>query len=136
MNYSALWIRFAWLVIIGLLAVAIILLLGKNLKIRERIVALVLAIALIILGGGSTFKAMINPEVETIVGCYDSEFRQSSLSPFEIKYVFICGKEKFFLESDPFSRKKLFNREFVKGKEYIISYEKNTNLIVAILLNG
>ncbi len=134
-NYSALWIRLSGLVIIGLIAVIIILLFGKSFKIWERIVVLVLAIALIILGGSSTFNAIINPKVETIVGYYESEFKQRSLSPFEMNYIFICDDEKFFLELDPFSKKKIFNQEFVKGKEYTISYEEGTNLIVAISQN-
>lgn len=134
-NYSALWIRLAWLVIIGLIAVIIILLLGKNFKIRERIVALVLAITLIILGGSSTFRAIINPKVETIVGYYEGESKQKSLSPFEMNYIFICDDEKIFLELDPFSKNKIFNQDFVKGKEYIVAYEENTNLIVAISQN-
>lgn len=135
-NYSALLVRFAWLVIIGLIAVIIILLLGKKFKIWEKIVVILLAMVLIILAGGSTMKAIINPNVKTIVGNYESEFSQSSLSPFEMNYVFICDDEKFFLELDPFSKKKIFNQEFVKGEEYIISYEQNTNLIVAISQNN
>ncbi len=134
-NYSALWIRLVWLVIIGLIAVIIILLFGKSFKIRERIVALVLAIALIILGGSSTFKAIINPKVETIVGYYEGESKQKSLNPFEMNYIFICDDEKFFLELDPFSKKKIFNQDFEKGKEYTVYYEENTNLIVAISQN-
>lgn len=134
-NYSALWLRLAWLVILGLILIFIMLFFGRNYKMWERIVAIVCAIALIILGGGSTLKATINPKVKTIVGYYESEFKQRSLSPFEMKYVFICNDEKFFLELDPFSKKKIFNQEFVKGEEYIISYEENTNLIVAISQN-
>lgn len=134
-NYSALWLRLAWLVIIGLILIFIMLFFGRNYKMWERIVAIVCAIALIILGGGSTLKATINPKVKTIVGYYESEFKQRSLSPFEMKYVFICNDEKFFLELDPFSKKKIFNQEFVKGKEYAVSYEENTNLIVAISQN-
>ena len=79
-DYSALWIRCAWLVIIGALAAALILLLGRKLKTWKKVIALMMAFALIILGGGSTFKAILIPKVETIVGCYDGEFRQSSLT--------------------------------------------------------
>lgn len=134
-NYSALWLRLAWLVILGLILVFIMLFFRRNYKMWERIVAIVCAIALILLGAGSTLKATINPKVETIVGYYESEFKQRSLNPFEMKYVFICDDEKFFLELDPFSKKKIFNQGFVKGKEYTISYEENTNLIVAISQN-
>ena len=133
--YSALWIRCAWLVIIGALAAALILLLGRKLKTWKKVIALVMAFALIILGGGSAFKALLYPKIETIAGCYDSDFRQSSLSPFETTYVFVCGDEKYFLESDPFSKRKIFDRAFIKGKAYTVSYEKNTNLIVAVSQN-
>ncbi len=131
-NYCALWIRAIWIVIFALLCVLVILVSGKKLKQREKIILSILALCFIVLSGITTIKGLIKPEVGTIFCYYDGPHQKSSASPFGRQYCFINGREKILLDIDPFSKSKIFRQEFIKGKEYIISYEKNTNLIVAV----
>ncbi len=135
-NFSALWLRVVFLVVIALLLVFILLVFGKRFKLYERLITVAVAIALIILGGGFTLKSAINPKIKTVVGYYESEKRAAfSLSPFETEYTFVCGNKTYYLGLDPFSKSKIFSGEFAKGKEYTVSYEESSDLIVAISEN-
>lgn len=134
-DYSRLWIRLIWTFMFGAIAVLLILLFGRKLKLWERITGITLVVLFMLLAGGSTLKALINPAVETVVGRYESEQRQISFSPFELEYCFNSNNQKLYLELDPFSKAKIFNQDFTKGVEYTISYEKNSNLILAVSPN-
>ena len=136
-NYVALWIRFITLIILAVVVTAIVLFLGrKKFKKWEKILTVTMAAALVLLGGGSTLKSLTVPEIKTIVGIYESELSTSGLSPFQREYCFDYKNEKLYLDLDSISKNIMFDGEFVKGQEYTISYETDSNLIVAISQNN
>ncbi|MGN0492664.1 MAG: hypothetical protein ACI4F7_03365 [Acutalibacteraceae bacterium] len=131
-NFCALWIRLIFLAVIGLIGIFLVLFFGKKLKGWEKITAVVLAVALIALGGGSTLKALIKPKVKTVTGTYLCEYKTKSLNPFETDYCFECVEGNIYLETDPFSIKMIYSNPFIEGEQYTVSYEESTNLIVAV----
>ena len=121
-----------WLVIIGVAGAAVVLFFGrKQFKKWEKIFTVALALVLVLLGGGSTLGALIAPDVQTVVGVYDSVTRSHGLSLFEREYCFLVGEEKVYLELDAFSAHALLKEDFEQGKTYTVSYETKSNLIVA-----
>ena len=117
---------------------AIVLFFGrKKFKKWEKIVCICMAVLLLVLGGGSTIKSLVLPDIKTVVGIYESEIREATgLSPFQIEYCFVCENEKIYLDLDAISGNIIFDGEFVKGQEYTISYEAESNLIVAVSKNN
>ena len=137
-NFIALWIRLISLIFIAVILTAIVLFFGrKKFKKWEKIVSICMAVILVILGGGSTIKSLVSPDIKTVVGTYQSEIREATgLSPFQFEYCFICENETIYLDLDAISGNIIFDGEFVKGQEYTISYEEESNLIVAISQNN
>ena len=79
----------------------------------------------------------MSPDIKTIVGTYDSEIRESTgLSPLQMEYCFVSENEKIYLDLDAISRKIMSDNDFIKGEEYTISYETESNLIVEISQNN
>ncbi len=136
-NFIALWIRLITVVLLAVVLTAIVLFFGrKKFKKREKILSLCLAVLLVLLGGSSTLKSLVLPDVKTVVGTYKSELSVKGLSPFQFEYCFVCENEKIYLDLDAISGNIIFDGEFVEGKEYVISYEEESNLIVAIERNN
>ena len=137
-SFIALWIRLISLIFLAVILTAIVLFFGRNkLKKWEKIVSICMAVLLVILGGGSTIKSLVSPNIKTVVGTYQSEIREATgLSPFQMEYYFVCKNEKIYLDLDAISGNIIFDGDLVKGQEYIISYETESNLIVAISQNN
>jgi hypothetical protein len=53
-----------------------------------------------------------------------------------MEYCFVCKNENIYLDLDAISGNIIFDGDLVKGQEYIISYETESNLIVAISQNN
>ncbi len=134
LNYIALYIRLFWLVFIAVLALTIVLCIGrKKFKKWEKIIAVFMAVALLVLGSFSTMNALISPDIRTIDGIFQSKISEAaSLSPFQMEYCFLSNGQKVYLDLDAISKRSIFDKELSKGKSYIVSYEADTNLIVAI----
>ena len=137
-SFIALWIRLISLIFLAVILTAIVLFFGrKKFKKWEKIVSICMAVLLVILGGGSTIKSLVSPNIKTVVGTYQSEIREATgLSPFQIEYCFVCENEKIYLDLDAISGNIIFDGDLVKGQEYTISYETESNLIVAISQNN
>ena len=137
-NFIALWIRLITIVLLAVAVTSIALFFGrKKFKKWEKITSLCLAVLLVLLAGGSTLKSLVSPDIKTIVGTYDSEIRESTgLSPLQMEYCFVSENEKIYLDLDAISRKIMFDNDFIKGEEYTISYETESNLIVEISQNN
>lgn len=137
-NFVALWVRLITLILLAVVLTAIVLFFGrKKFKKWEKIVSVCLAALLVLLGGGSTLKSLIAPDIKTAVGIYQSEMREAtSLSPFQIEYCFDCENQKVYLDLDAISKSIIFAGDFVKGQEYTISYDVRSNLIVAVSKNN
>ena len=137
-NFIALWIRLITIVLLAVAVTSIALFFGrKKFKKWEKIISLCLAVLLVLLAGGSTLKSLVSPDIKTIVGTYDSEIRESTgLSPLQMEYCFVSENEKIYLDLDAISRKIMFDNDFIKGEEYTISYETESNLIVEISQNN
>lgn len=137
-NFVALWVRLIEIILLTLILTAIVLYFGrKKFKKWEKIVSICMAVLLVILGGGSTIKSLVSPDIKTVVGTYESEIREATgLSPFQMEYCFVCENEKVYLDLDSISENIIFDGDFVKGQEYTISYETESNLIVAISKNN
>ncbi len=137
-NFIALWIRLITLILLAVVLTAIVLFFGrKKFKKWEKIVSVCMAVLLVMLGGGSAIKSVVSPDIKTVVGTYESEIREATgLSPFQMEYCFSCENKKVYLDLDLISKNIMFDNEFVKGEEYTISYEINSNLIVAISQNN
>ncbi len=136
-NFVALWVRLIEIIFLTVILTAIVLFFGrKQFKKWEKIVCLCMAVFLLVFGGGSTLKSIVAPDVKTIVGTYESELSVKGLSPFQIEYCFICQNEKIYLDLDAISGNIIFDGDFVKRQEYTISYETESNLIVAISQNN
>lgn len=132
-NFIGLWIRLITLILLAVVLTVIVLFFGrKKFKKCEKVVSVCLAVFLVLLGGGYTLKSLVSPDIKTIVGKYDSEMRVTGLSPFQMEYCFVSENEKFYLDLDAISGNIIWDEEFIKGKEYIISFETESNLIVAI----
>lgn len=135
-NFIALWVRLIALLILAGVLTAVVLFLGRKKFTKwEKILSVCLALLLVILGGGSTLKSLIRPEVNTIVGTYEDALSVKGLSPFQWEYCFVCENEKVYLDIDSISKNAIFKGDLIRGQEYTISYEKESNLIVAITKN-
>jgi len=66
------------------------------------------------LGGVTTLKSLVAPEIETITGTFDSIERGKGISPFQLEYCFVCQNEAIYLELDPLSSNIIFDEEFIK----------------------
>ena len=77
---------------------------------------------------------ILNPCVESLRAEYDSEERNSRVSPglpFTMEYIFYDNKyHNFYL--DVFSKKEIYPDEFIEGNEYVIYYDKETKIIVGV----
>lgn len=138
MNFIALWIRIITIILVAIIGIVIVFWVGKKqFKTLEKIVTIVLILGLILLGyiGSSTRKSLINPDIKTFVGVYESEARVNGVSPLQMEYCFDCDGEKIYCDLDLISKNKIYNKDFKKGKKYTISYETNSNLIVAVSEN-
>ncbi len=137
-NFIALWIRLITLILlVGILTVVVLFFGRKKFKKWEKIVSVCIAVLLVLLGGGSTLKSLVSPDIKTVVGTYDSEIRESTgLSPFQMEYCFVNENEKIYLDLDAISKNIMFDDEFLKGEKYTIAYETESNLIVAISKNS
>ena len=137
-NFVALWIRLITVILLVVVLAAVVLFFGrKKFKKWEKIVCICMAVLLLVLGGGYTLKSLALPDIKTIVGTYESEIRPATgMSPFQMEYCFVSENEKVYLELDSISKNIIFNEEFAYGQEYTISYEAESNLIVAITKNN
>lgn len=133
-NFVALWVRLIEIIFLTVIVTAIVLFFGrKQFKKWEKIVTICLAVLMLVLGGGYTFKSLVAPDVKTITGIFESEMRANQrVSFFEWEYCFVSENEKVYVELDSISKNIMFDEEFIKGQEYIVSYEEESNLIVAI----
>ncbi len=96
----------------------------------ELILGIVLCFAL--LGfSGKVFYNAFNPDIKSITVEYVSSDRgRYSLG---LEYHFSDSKDEYFLYMDPFtSRKYVGNLDLEIGKEYIVSYETNEEMIVSL----
>lgn len=137
-NFVALWVRLIEIILLTVILTAIVLFFGrKKFKKWEKIICICMAVLLLVLGGGYTFKSLVAPDVKTITGIFESEMRANQrVSLFEWQYCFVSKNEKVYLELDSISKNIIFDEEFVKGQEYTISYEAESNLIVAVSKNN
>ena len=132
-NLVALWVRLIEIFFLIVIVTAIVLFFGrKQFKKWEKIVTICLAVFMLVLGGGFTFKSLVAPDVKTITGIFESELSVRGSSFFQWEYCFVSENEKVYLELDSISKNIIFDEEFVKGQEYIVSYEEESNLIVAV----
>ena len=132
-NFVALWVRLIEIILLTVILTTIVLFLGrKKFQKWEKIVCLCMAVFLLVLGGGSTLKSLVVPDVKTIVGTYNSELSVKGLSLFQFEYCFVCENETIYLDLDAISGNIIFDGDFVNEEEYTISYETESNLIVAI----
>lgn len=132
-NFIALWVRLIEIILLTVTVTAIVLFFGrKQFKKWEKIACICMAAVLLVLGGGYTFKSLVAPDVKTITGTFDSEQSVRGPSFFQWEYCFVSENEKVYLELDSISKNIIFDEEFVKGQEYTVSYEEESNLIVAI----
>ena len=127
-NLVALWVRLIEIFFLIVIVTAIVLFFGrKQFKKWEKIVTICLAVFMLVLGGGFTFKSLVAPDVKTITGIFEREMRANQrVSLFEWQYCFVSENEKVYLELDSISKNIIFDEEFVKGQEYIVSYEEET----------
>ena len=134
-NFIALWIRLITIVLLAVAVTSTALFFGrKKFKKWEKIISLCLAVLLVLLAGGSTLKSLVSPDIKTIVGTYDSEIRESTgSSPLQMEYCFVSENEKIYLDLDAISRKIMFDNDFIKGEEYTISYETESNQLLKFL---
>lgn len=89
-------------------------------------------ICLAVLGfSGKEFYNAFNPDIKNITVEYVSSHRE----PYRLglEYHFSDSKDEYFLYMDPFtSRKYVGNLDLEIGKEYIVSYETNEEMIVSL----
>lgn len=132
-NPIALLVRLIFLVLIAMSAVAIALFFGrKRLKKWEKTAVCIMAAILLLLGGAGTLKSLISPELKTVEATFKSESRGIGLSPFQMEYCFESGGEKIYLDLDAISKNVVFKGEFVKNEKYTVTFEIDSNLIVAV----
>lgn len=135
-HFIALWVRLIALLILAGVLTAVVLFLGRKKFTKwEKILSVCLALLLVILGGGSTLKSLIRPEVNTIVGTYEGALSAKGPSPFQWEYCFLSENEKVYLDIDSISKNAIFKGDLIRGQEYTISYEEESHLIVAITKN-
>lgn len=91
-SFIALWIRLITLVLLAVVLTAVVLFFGrKKFEKWEKIASICMAVLLVILGGGSTIKSLVSPDIKTVVGTYQSEIKEATgLSPFQMEYCFVC----------------------------------------------
>ena len=107
MSYIALCTRIITIVFIAVIGIAIVLILGKNkFKTWEKAVTVVFVLGLVLLGGSSTIKSLIDPNVKTFVGVFKSEDRVKGINPLQMEYCFECDDEKIYCDLDLISKKK------------------------------
>ena len=136
-NFVALWVRLIEIILLMVILTAIVLFFGrKKFKKWEKIVCICMAVLLLVLGGSYTLKSLASPDIKTITGTFDSELRVRGPSFFQWEYCFVSENEKVYLELDSISKNIIFNEEFTYGQEYTISYEAESNLIVAASKNN
>lgn len=86
--------------------------------------------------GGFYVSRLIRKDISIYRGEFVNSYRNSRVAPplpFTNEYVFWNGegkKQGFYL--DIFSKKEVYPLEFEEGKEYVIYFDKVTDLIVAI----
>lgn len=132
-SFVALYVRLIEIFFLTAIATAIVLFFGrKHFKKWEKIATICLAVFMLVLGGGFTFKSLVAPDIKTITGTFNSELSVRSPSFFTWEYCFVSENKKVYLELDSISKNIIFDEEFVKGQEYTVSYEKESNLIVAV----
>ena len=99
----------------------------------ELVLGIVICGALLLFSAQSFYRAM-NPNLKTIVAEYMSHDR--SRYSIGMNYYFSGEDQELCLYIDPFTaRKYIGNNELEKGKEYIITYETNEDMIVEISEN-
>lgn len=135
MYTNAIWIKAIALIIVGLIGVAIsILQIKKSSKTKKKTefyIAILLSVAIIVLGGVNISQA-INPNYETINVSYISQTPKGEV--FGRKYSFKDASGKYYdLSMDPITYRKIFlGKDFEKNKNYVITYETKSETIVGI----
>ena len=103
-------------------------------KIEKSKLELVLGIVICLaaLGfSGKEFYNAFNPDIKNVTVEYVSYHRKNYFLGCE--YHFSDSKDEYFLYMDPFtSRKYVGNLDLEVGKEYIVSYEANEEMIVSL----
>ncbi len=79
---------------------------------------------------------LFSPEVDSYKGVYYEEYRNSRVAPplpFTMEYSFYdeTNESKVFY-LDILSKKEIIPEGFLKDEEYLIFYEKHTNIIVCV----
>lgn len=119
--------------IISLVALSIILFRYFK-KLEKSKLELILGIAIclaVISISGKEFYNAFNPEIKNVTVEYVSYHREIYRLGFE--YHFSDSEDDYFLYIDPFtSRKYIGNNDLETGKEYIVSYEANEEMIVSL----
>lgn len=135
MYTNAIWIKAIALIIVGLIGVSIsILQTKKSNKSKEKIefyIAILLSVVIIVLGGVNISQA-INPNYETVKASYVNQTPKGEI--FGRKYSFKDASGKYYdLSMDPITYRKIFlGKDFVKNKNYVITYETKSETIVGI----
>lgn len=131
-NFSAIWIRIISLFLIFAVFIVVIFFLEKKITIKLKIIILSILVIISVLLMLPTIKALIEPELVAIEGSFCDEITIGGVNPFERRYSFQCNGEVVSVDLDPFSKRIIYNNEFIKGERYTVVYEKETNLIVYI----
>lgn len=96
----------------------------------ELILGIVLFLAVLCFSGKEFYNAF-NPEIKNVTVEYVSYHREIYRLGFE--YHFSDSEDDYFLYIDPFTtRKYIGNNDLEVGKEYIVSYEANEEMIVSL----
>lgn len=96
----------------------------------ELVLGIVICLAVLCFSGEEFYNAC-NPDIKNITVEYVSSHRE----PYRLglEYHFSDSKDEYFLYMDPFtSRKYVRNLDLEIGKEYIVSYETNEEMIVSL----
>ena len=131
-DFSALWLRIVWILVLCILAAALTLLLAKKLKWKYRLLIIAGLVLLFALCSINTVKGLSDPQITSFEATFEESYRVSGINPFELQYCFADGEQKHFVDLDSLSKRKLYNEPLVVGETYTVYYEKQTNLIVAI----
>ena len=105
---------------------------SKSFKIRKckyGIFAISVAVCMGLVYG----SRIVSPDVGSYTGEFVESHRTSKVSPFTMQYTFWNGQgKKLGLFLDLFSKKKVFPCELICGDEYVVVYDKLTNIILKV----
>lgn len=142
-NYSGIAYRIFAVGLIIILFALLVLILPKFINLQKfNTKHIIVGIVILIFGIGYvaffSYK-LISPNIQKYEGIYIREYRNSTVAPplpFTTTYIFDdgSGNPKPGFHLDNFSKKSIFNRDFNKTQKYTIYYEKDTKIIVGVLI--